>query len=65
MRRRRILNPPLLLFEKVQLGDIKSGYLGGLIGVALGSVVWITSTGWITQRWSSFSKYNRALEEKQ
>jgi len=51
------------------LGDVKSGFLGGLIGVplaiALGGVVCIGSTGWIAHRWTKLSTYKGILVENQ
>ena len=50
------------------LGDVRAGFIGGLIGVpltvALGGVVCITSTGWIAHRWSSLRNYTFALAEE-
>jgi MFS family permease len=49
------------------LGDVKSGFIGGLIGVplavALGGVLCIGTTGWIARRWSGLRTYAGALEE--
>jgi len=49
------------------LGDVKSGFLGGLIGVplavALGGVVCIGTTGWIAVRWSRLRNYKGVLVE--
>jgi MFS family permease len=51
------------------LGDVKSGFLGGLIGVplaiALGGLVCIGSTGWIAQRWSSIRNYKGVVVSNQ
>lgn len=51
------------------LGDVKSGYLGGLIGVplaiALGGVVCIGSTGWIAQRWTNLRTYKGVVVSNQ
>jgi len=44
------------------LGDVKSGYLGSLIGVplavALGGVACLFSVGWIAKRWPQLRAYN-------
>lgn len=51
------------------LGDVKSGFLGGLIGVplaiALGGLVCIGSTGWIANRWPNLRTYQGLLVENQ
>lgn len=43
------------------LGDVKSGFLGGLIGVplavALGGFACLLSTGWIARQWPQLSRY--------
>jgi MFS family permease len=43
------------------LGDVKSGFLGGLIGVplavALGGIACILSVGWVSQRWPELKSY--------
>jgi MFS family permease len=50
------------------LGDVKSGFLGGWIGVpvavALGGVVCIGTTSWIAVRWSRLRKYQGILEKE-
>lgn len=50
------------------LGDVKSGFIGGLIGVplavALGGMVCIFSTGWIARRWPKLRAYKGALLDK-
>jgi MFS family permease len=51
------------------LGDVKSGFIGGLIGVplavALGGVVCIGATGWIAKRWHSLSFYDGSYVENE
>jgi MFS family permease len=43
------------------LGDVKSGFLGGLIGVplavALGGIACLLSTSWIARRWPTLRSY--------
>jgi len=43
------------------LGDVKSGFLGGLIGVplavALGGIACIFSVGWVGSKWPELRKY--------
>jgi len=46
------------------LGDVKSGFLGGLIGVplavALGGAACVLSVGWIARQWSGLRHYDGA-----
>lgn len=46
------------------LGDVKNGFLGGLIGVplavALGGVLCVGSVGWIAHRWPDLRRYDGA-----
>ena len=43
------------------LGDVKSGFLGGLIGVplvvALGGIACVFTAGWIGKRWPQLRSY--------
>jgi hypothetical protein len=45
------------------LGDVKSGFIGGLIGVplavALGGIACLVSTGWIAHRWPALRAYQQ------
>ena len=45
------------------LGDVKSGFIGGLIGVplavALGGIACVFSTGWIARQWPALFKYDQ------
>ena len=46
------------------LGDVKNGFLGGLIGVplavGLGGVLCIFSVGWVARQWPSLRRYDGA-----
>jgi len=48
------------------LGDVKNGFLGGLIGVplavGLGGVLCIASAGWIAHQWPTLRRYDEAEE---
>jgi MFS family permease len=48
------------------LGDVKSGFLGSLIGVplavALGGAVCVVSVGWIARQWSGLRRYDGVEE---
>ena len=46
------------------LGDVKNGFLGGVIGVpvaiALGGVVCVVSVGWMARQWPGLRRYDGA-----
>lgn len=46
------------------LGDVKNGFLGGVIGVpvaiALGGVVCVASVGWVARQWPGLRRYDGA-----
>jgi MFS family permease len=48
------------------LGDVKNGFLGGIIGVPLavilGGAACITSVGWVAHHWSGLRSYDGARE---
>jgi MFS family permease len=50
------------------LGDVKSGFLGGLIGVplavALGGAACLVSVGWIARQWPGLRRYDGVEEVK-
>ena len=48
------------------LGDVKSGFLGGLIGVplavAIGGAACVVSVGWIARQWPGLRRYDGAQQ---